>query len=154
MTTRKKKLIAAAGVLMLGAGLVTAQVRRSAHGPFGFGGGHAARMHIFVAELLELTDAQKEQAKAIFVGARQSAQPIVTQLRQGHESMYNAVTTNNQDEIRAIGGRQGALAGQLATVYGNAFAQFYAILTPEQQAKAGRLHDRMRAAMSRHLEAQ
>lgn len=154
--TTQKKVIAAAAVVILGAGLLVAQVRQAGRGPlgFGFGGAHAARMHVFMAEFLDLTGAQKEQAKAIFQGARQSAQPIVAQLRHGHESMMEAVKANNQDQIQAIGGQQGVLAGELASVYGKAFAQFYAILTPDQQAKAGRLHDRMRDAMTRRMEAQ
>jgi Spy/CpxP family protein refolding chaperone len=46
------------------------------------------------SRVLHLTDTQKQTARSIFEDARTQAQPIVTQLKQGHESMTAAVKGN------------------------------------------------------------
>jgi Spy/CpxP family protein refolding chaperone len=105
----------------------------------------AARIDHF-SRVLHLTDTQKQTAKSIFEDARTQAQPIVTQLKQGHQSMTAAVKGNRSDaEINDIAARQGALVGQLASIHAKAMAQFYAQLTPEQKTKADAIYDRIKS---------
>jgi len=142
MLTRKRLLLIAAAALA-GAGLVAAQGLRR-----GFGGGPAHRLQM-LATVLDLTETQKEQAKAIFEAARQQAEPAVAQLRQGHEAMEAAVKAGRSDaELQQIADRQGAWMGQVAGAYAKGFAKFYAILTPEQKAKADKLHGEMKGAFA------
>lgn len=107
----------------------------------------AARHHRgeFLATFLDLTDAQKTQAKAIFEDAKTTAKPVVTQLMAGHEQMRELVKSNAPDaQIDALAAQQGALVGKLSADYAKAFEKVYAILTPDQKAKAEKLHDQIR----------
>ena len=112
------------------------------------GGPHGDRFKEFLATSLGLTDAQKEQAKAIFDAARQSAEPFVAQLKQGHEATREAIKSGKSDqELQQLAERQGALMGQVAAVHTKAFAKFYALLTPEQKEKADKMHEQLRGMM-------
>lgn len=122
---------------IVGAGLLAAQGFRKfgGDGPFG-------HLREFMAEYLDLTDAQKTQAAGIFDAARAAAEPLVEQLKAGHESMRDAIKSGKSDsELQRIADQQGILMGQLAGGHAKAMAKFYAILTPQQKAKADKLHD-------------
>jgi Spy/CpxP family protein refolding chaperone len=98
------------------------------------------------ARVLDLTDTQKQAAKTIFSDAKAQAEPIATQLKQGHEVMAAAVKANKSDaEINDLATRQGVLMGQLAAIHAKAMARFYAQLTPEQKTKAEAIHDHMKS---------
>jgi len=92
------------------------------------------------AQLLNLTDAQKQQAKIIFQQARQSAQPLREQLQQNRQALTEAAKAGNGNAvIQQLATRQGNLLGQMVALRTEAFAKFYAILTPEQRAQADQL---------------
>jgi Spy/CpxP family protein refolding chaperone len=65
---------------------------------------------------LDLTDAQKEQVKAIFETARTDAAPLREQLKSNHEQVQAAVKTGNTAEVEVLSGQQGTLVGQLAAI--------------------------------------
>jgi protein CpxP len=102
-----------------------------------------ARRHMFQA--LNLTPAQKQQAKTIFQQARQTAQPVRDQLRQNREAMTAAVKTDNKAQIEQLSAERGKLVGQLTTMRTEAMASFYRELTPQQRAKADQIHRRLQA---------
>jgi Spy/CpxP family protein refolding chaperone len=108
----------------------TSQARQQWHGRGRFG-------H-FMSEL-NLTDAQKAQAKSIFQGARQSAQPVRQQLTETRKSLRAAIKANNADQIQQLSATEGHEIGQLAAIRGSAFAKVYQTLTPEQKQKADAL---------------
>src|SRR5262249_33588130 len=99
-----------------------------------------------IGTILDLTDAQKATAKNLFTDAKSQADPIVTQLKAGHTAMADAVKANKSDaEMNDLAARQGVLVGQLAAIHAKAMAKFYAQLTPDQKAKADRLHDQFQS---------
>lgn len=102
-------------------------------GPGGAGFGTRG-MGGFFARGLNLTDAQKTQAKAIFQNASQAAQPLMQQLKANHQAITQAVENNQTANIQALANTQGQLVSQLAVIRANAFSQFYSLLTPDQQA--------------------
>ena len=131
----------------LAVGLAAAQAP-AGPGHHGFGPGGAMHGGQFfarhVADALGLTDAQKEQAKAIFQGAREESQPLAAQLKQNHKAVADAVKTGKSEaEIQQLAQSQGPLLGQLAGIHAKAMAKFYGILTPEQRDKADKMHDQM-----------
>jgi Spy/CpxP family protein refolding chaperone len=90
----------------------------------------------FLVGYLSLTDAQKTQAQAIFDAADQQAQVVQGQVASAREALRAAVKANKPDAtFDQLGAAMGTLEGQLAAIDGKAQAKFYAILTPEQQAK-------------------
>jgi Spy/CpxP family protein refolding chaperone len=102
-----------------------------------------------IMQELNLTEAQKQQAKTIFGRAREAAKPVREQLRQNREALAAAVKSDNTAQIRQLGAERGKLLGQLATARTEATAKFYKELTPAQREKAERIHQRMQARMHR-----
>jgi periplasmic protein CpxP/Spy len=103
------------------------------------------RRRLFKA--LDLTDAQRQQARTIFQQARQNAQPIQQQLKQNRQAFAAAVKANDTAQIQALATQQGALHGQALAIRGESMAKFYGTLTPEQRAKADQVQQRMRQRM-------
>lgn len=144
--TSKQKLGATAAVALLVAGVVFAQVQHSAKS------GGMQHHFQFIATYLGLTDAQKETFQAVLQDAKTQAEPIVTQLKTGHENMAAAIKAGKpESELTQIATAQGALMGQMAAIHAKAFAKIYAQLTPEQKAKADQLHEHMQGAMQSHF---
>jgi Spy/CpxP family protein refolding chaperone len=101
-----------------------------------------------VAQALNLTDAQKEQARTIFEQARQSAQPIRQELKQNREKLSAAAKIKNSEgEIQKLATEQGRLLGKLIAIHTEASAKFYQMLTPEQRVKNDQLHQQFREKM-------
>jgi protein CpxP len=136
----KRQLIKFAAVPALATGMMFAQAPSPNPNP-------QARPHNFIrqrmariAQQLNLTDDQKQQAKTIFQQARQTAQPVREQLKQNRQALADAAKAGNSDAaIQQLAARQGSLLGQMVAVRTEAFAKFYATLTPEQRTKAGQL---------------
>lgn len=114
-------------------------------------GGVRAAMHRHLLQALNLTDAQKQQAKAIFQEARQSAQPIAQKAKDNREALAAAVKANNSSQIQSLATTQGGLQGQLLGIRSEAMAKFYAILTPEQRTKADEVQQQIRQRLQRRL---
>ncbi len=143
----KKNLIKFAAAGALAAGLVFAQsapVKPPAQGSNHVSRRMTARHRMM--QQLNLTEAQKAQAKTIFQQARQSEQPELQQLRQNRAALRDAVKANDTARIQRLTAEQGKLRGQMMTAHAEALAKFYQTLTPEQRAKA----DRLSAAVRRH----
>src|SRR5689334_14116331 len=70
---------------------------------------HRAMAHQRMMQALNLTDAQKQQAKAIFQETRQSVQPLVQQLKQNREALATAVKANDSAKIQQLSAAQGQL---------------------------------------------
>jgi Spy/CpxP family protein refolding chaperone len=100
-----------------------------------------------MAQALNLTDTQKEQAKAIFQQAKQNAQPLAQQLKQNREALAAAVKANDSAQIHSLAAQQGTLRGQMLAIRSEAMAKLYTTLTPEQKAKADQMHQNMKSRM-------
>lgn len=153
--TRKSKFVALAAAAVLAFGTLLAQAapqtttppayhKRGAWGKRGFRAGRLGKLSTY----LNLTDTQKTQAKSIFDAARASAQPIVQELKQNRQAMQQAVKSGQTAQIQPLADAQGVLMGKLIGIRSNAFSQFYALLTPDQQAKLSQLHNRHKPTTS------
>lgn len=156
MRTRTKWILGVVAALMMAAALV-------AQGPGprgrGFGGpGWGGDGGILGPGLLgpgfgrhlDLTDAQKEQVKAIFDAARASAEPLREQLKENREKIQAAVKAGNVAEVEVLSGQQGTLAGQLAAIGHKAAIRVrQEVLTSDQIQKL----DEFQADMKERMEA-
>jgi Spy/CpxP family protein refolding chaperone len=134
----------------LAVGVIYAQT--AGPGPQGRRHGMQHRGPAAMAQHLNLTDAQKETAKAAFEQARQAAQPIQEQLKQNRQLLADAVKAGkSQAEIQQISANQGVLMGQLIAIRTEAQAKVYATLTPEQRQKADEMRERMRNRFGRGM---
>jgi Spy/CpxP family protein refolding chaperone len=88
-----------------------------------------------LATHLSLTDAQKTQATKIFTDAQTASQTARDDMKAAHDSMADAVKSNNSAAIDQLARDIGAATTQLTSIESKAQAAFYAILTAEQKAK-------------------
>lgn len=118
--------------MFLAAPLMAQGLRRfspGGDGPGGIGIG-------FLAGYLNLTDAQKTQAEAIFDAAKAAAEPVRGRMTSAREALETAVKGAKSDaEIDALSATVGTLSGQLTAIHSKAMVKFRAILTPEQITK-------------------
>lgn len=143
-----KTLLAAAGVIAIAAGTVAANGQAGFNG---HGGGPAHRLEM-LSTALDLTEAQKAFAKATFEEARTAAQPIMAQLKQGHEAVAAAVKAGKPEaEMSQLAASQGTLMSQMAVIHAKAMARFYNQLTPEQKTKADQLHSTLKGMFERRF---
>jgi Spy/CpxP family protein refolding chaperone len=105
-----------------------------------------------IARALNLTPAQKEQARAIQQQAKQNAQPLVMQLKTNREALAAAVKANDVAQIHSLSAQRGHLQGQLLGIRSEARAKVHATLTPEQKAKAGQIRERVGERMKQRIE--
>jgi Spy/CpxP family protein refolding chaperone len=87
-------------------------------------------------QAVDLTKAQKHQAKTIRQATRQQAQPLAQQLKQNRQSLTAAIQAGDTAQIQQLSATVGTLTGQVLAVRSAGKAQFYALLTPDQKAKA------------------
>jgi periplasmic protein CpxP/Spy len=98
-----------------------------------------------IAQALNLTDSQKEQARTIFQQARQSAEPVRQELKQNHETLAAAAKAGkSESDIQNLANERGRLLGKLVAIRTVASARFYQILTPQQRVKADQMHEQFR----------
>jgi Spy/CpxP family protein refolding chaperone len=100
------------------------------------GQGVRAKVQRRLLQALDLTDAQKQQAKTIFQSARQTVQPLAEQLKQDRTALAAAVKAGDSAQIQQLSTAIGTLRGNVLAARSQAMAKLYALLTPDQKAKA------------------
>lgn len=136
------KLAALAAITVITGGVIWAQGLGG--GPFGHPR-DPERMLQFMSDYLDLTPGQKEMAKATFGAARQSAEPVVAQLKQTGEQAHAAVKAGRSDaELRQIANSIGPLVSQLAYTHLSAMSKIYATLSQPQKDKLDRLREQVK----------
>lgn len=95
-----------------------------------------------MAEQLKLTDAQKEQIKAILKAERERVAPVREKLTAGRKKFHEAAEAEKFDEaaVRALAATQAGLQTELMVSRARVHSQINAILTPEQRELAKKLH--------------
>ena len=142
----KRRLTMFAATGAMAAGLMFAQQAPAVQQ----GGNHIPRQgnHMMfrqrMAQRLNLTDAQKAQAKSIFQATRQSTLAVRNDLKANREALAAAVKANDTAQIEKLSRKQGELVGKLTVARTEAMAKFYQTLTPEQRAKVDQIHQNWR----------
>ena len=149
----KSTFVRFAGVAALASGMLMAQNPAppaegqppAQHRQWNRGQSHRGQGFERMAQKLNLTDTQKEQARSIMDSARTSAKPIAQQLRQERTALHDAVKAGKTDaDIDQLSSQLGNLEGQLTAIRTKAFAKVYALLTPEQRTQADQMHQQRR----------
>ncbi len=136
----RRHLIGIATVVALAAGLAFGQAAATPSNPAGLRAGLRQRM----LKNLNLTDAQKAQAKDILQQARTAALPIRQQLQAGRQALATAVKNGDAVQIQALSATLGTLQGQALAIRSGAMARFYTILTPDQKTRAEQMQQKAR----------
>ena len=135
----------------LAAGMLSAQAPSTTSGQAAVRPRAVVRQRI--AQALNLTDAQKQQAQAIIQQTRQTVQPLRQQLKQNRQALMAAVKAGQSDvEIHQLALTQGNLTGQMAAARTEAWAKFYSTLTPDQRAKADLMGQKLRQMIRQRIQ--
>jgi Spy/CpxP family protein refolding chaperone len=140
MNLRHLTIAAAATCALTAAGVAAAQPMGWHHG--GPGGGDMEFLHG-----LNLTDAQKDQAKTIEKSAWAQAKPLMEQLHTLHEQFITTLLTAGSTQVQAaaIQQQEESVRAQLDTDRLGTALQLRALLTPEQLSQAADLHSKLEA---------
>jgi Spy/CpxP family protein refolding chaperone len=97
-----------------------------------------------MARALNLTDAQQTQIKTILEAARAASEPLHNKMDEVHKQLEAATANGQFDEaqVRALANQQAQLMADTIVEHERAKSKIYAILTPEQRAKADEMHKR------------
>lgn len=130
----------------LAAGTATAHAQGGPRGGTSGRGGHDMGLlrEIGIGRL-DLTDAQREQARTIVQGQRDELTQIRERLRTAHKALNDAVAAPQFDEatVRARSADLAAAQADAAVLRAKVRSEVWAILTPEQQQKATELRAKM-----------
>lgn len=99
------------------------------------------RMLKRAAVVLDLTEAQKQQIKAVLEAEKPVVQPLLKDLATNRQALLTTTDNGqfNEADVQTIATKQGQTLAQLIVEKERVKAQVYAILTPEQRAKAEKL---------------
>lgn len=103
---------------------------------------------------LDLTEAQKEQVKALMSTFNTAADPYRTQLRDLAAEMRTATANGafNESDIRAIAQKQAQPQIELTVLNEKLRSDIYAILTPEQRTKLEQEQANMQQRMQQRMQ--
>ncbi len=133
-----------------GGGRGPGMMGRGMMGPGGPGmrGGPGGMFGLPLRELA-LTDAQREQVKAIMESHRDEQKAAGDKMMAARKALHEAIAaeTFNEAAIRAAAGEVGAAEADAAVLQAKIHGEVFAILTPEQVKKAKELRSNMENRM-------
>ena len=142
----RNRILIIAGIAALVIGATVLAVGHGFQGPRGHGGGPGhGDMLEHMARELSLTDAQKQQVKAIMESVESSADGIHAKLGEVHKQLEAATANGQFDEaqVRTLANQQAQLEADMLVEHLRAKSKVYSILTAEQRVKAEEMHKRM-----------
>jgi len=136
-------------VLAVAAGLATTAL---AQGRGKFGHHHGWMLQRMTREL-NLTEAQQAQIKTILQTQRAKIQPLMQQLHQNEQAQNAAVTgAFDETQARAFAGKQTQIMSDLIVEKERTKSEIYAVLTPDQRAKAQQLLEQRQQRRLQHMQ--
>lgn len=152
MKFSRNTVIITALALMLIAGVAVSQTVAKTHmhrAQFGFD----EHMLGFMTDYLDLTEAQQAQVKEILSKAKPTIQPLIDQLRQGHQELMQLETGASFDEgkVRALAAQHTQAMTELMVQRARIHNEIFQLLTPEQKSKAIKLMNRHQQHMMEHM---
>ena len=132
-------LVIGAAFLALGHGFQGPGMHGRGEGP-----SHADMLEHMSREL-NLTDAQKQQVKAVMDAVEPVAEGLHAKLEDVHKQIATATANGQFDEtqVRNLANQQAQLEADLMVEHLRAMSKVYSILTPEQRVKAEAMHKHM-----------
>jgi periplasmic protein CpxP/Spy len=98
---------------------------------------------------LDLTDAQREQVRAIMESHKEDQKAIAERMIAARKALHEAIAADALDEaaVRSKAAEVGAVEADAAVLQAKIHAEVFAILTPEQAKKAKELRGQMENRM-------
>jgi Spy/CpxP family protein refolding chaperone len=143
----KRHLLNLVAIGAMAAGMAFAQTTTPAPAAAGKAPAIKAQVRRRLLKALNLTDAQKQQAKAIHQATKTQAQPLALQLKQERQSLNAAVQAGDTAHVQQISAAMGQLQGQVLAIRSAGRVQFLAVLTPEQKAKEAEFRQKVKQVL-------
>lgn len=136
----KRRIVVSVVMVAMLAGSAVLAVAGGGPGFRGKGGGPGMRVER-MAEMLDLTEPQKEKVSAILKAEQEKTAPLRQQLAENHEQFRKAAFSEKFDEaaVRELAAKQAQVKTEMMVSHARAKSQIYALLTPEQRALAQKL---------------
>lgn len=144
----------AAGTALIVVLAVAAALAQGMHhrgGPMGdFGFGEMG----YLSDVLDLTQAQQDQAKAIMEKEKPAIQPLMKQLMQAHKDMSALEDSGTFDEakVRALAAQNTQTMTELFVQKARIHAELTQILTADQKTKLAQIKAKHEARMKEHMQ--
>jgi Spy/CpxP family protein refolding chaperone len=153
MNANRFKLLAVVLSVAMATAAVAQTVVKTARG-MGHHGGFSAHMLGFYTDYLDLTDAQQAQMKDIIAKEKPTIQPLVQQLRQGHQQMkqLEQAATFDEVKVRAAASQQTQAMTELMVQKARIKAELMAVLTPDQKDKMAKFEAKRQARFQKHFQ--
>jgi Spy/CpxP family protein refolding chaperone len=140
-------------VVLAAAGVALAQgMHHRGHmgGDFPFGG----HMLNYFSDVLDLTQAQQDQIKAIMEKEKPTIHPLMQQLMQFHKDMSKLEDSGTFDEgkVRALAAQNTQTMTELMVQKARIQSELVQVLTPEQKTKLAQLRAKHEARMKEHMQ--
>ncbi len=154
--TRNKQIAGIAAVVALAGAFALSQAGPHHMGGMGMGMGFGPGPdHIlaFMTDALDLTDAQQTQAKAILDREKPTFEGLASKLSEGHKQLQALGENGTFDEaaVRAVANQHAQSMVEMIVQTTRVKSELYALLTPEQKAKASKIMQRHHDRMMRHM---
>jgi protein CpxP len=154
MKSIRFRFLVAALAVMLGAVIAKSQTADAPPPPpmHGHEFGMEGHMMGFFARYLELSDAQREQMKAVMQRERPTLKPLMEQLRQAHAQMKPyGEGAYDEVKVRALAAQQTQTLAELTVQQTRIHNELFQLLTPDQQAKMKEFEANREARMQQHM---
>jgi periplasmic protein CpxP/Spy len=154
MKSIRFRFLVAALAVMLGAAIAKSQTADAPAPPpmHGHEFGMQGHMMGFFAKYLDLSDAQREQMKAVMQKERPTLKPLMQQLRQAHEQLKPYEEgTYDEVKVRALAAQQTQTVAELTVQETRIHNELFQLLTPDQQAKMKEFEANREARMQQHM---
>ena len=126
---------------------------RGPGGPFGRGGRMGGPMGFGLREVMrELTDAQREQVRAIHQRHAERIMPLAERAHNAREALNNAVLSGKTDNLQALSIEIGNAETELAFAQAQVQSEVFAVLTAEQKQKIAARRQEMEARRAEMLK--
>jgi periplasmic protein CpxP/Spy len=102
---------------------------------------------------LNLTDAQQTQIKSILQAEKTKIQPLMKQLRDNRQAADSNVSgAFDENQARTFANQQAQTMSNLMVEKQRTRSQIYAVLTPDQRAKAKQLMQERQQRRQQHMQ--
>ena len=152
------RFLVAALAVMLGAAIAKSQTADSTPPPpmheHGRGFGMEGHAMGFFAKYLDLTDAQREQMKAVIHKEHSTMKPLMQQIHQMDQQLKQYEEgTYDEAKVQAVVAQQAQTLVQLKVQETRIHNELFQLLTPDQQTKMKEFEANREARMQKHMQS-
>ncbi|MBI3645461.1 MAG: Spy/CpxP family protein refolding chaperone [Acidobacteriales bacterium] len=154
MKARRIRILAVTAAVVLAVAAALAQGMHPGGGPMGGDFPFGGHMLGYFSDVLDLTQAQQDQVKAILEKEKPTIHPLMQQLMQFHQDMSKLEDSGTFDEakVRALAAQNTQTMTELIVQKARIQAELMQVLTADQKTKLQQLRAKHEARMKEHMQ--